>query len=134
MNFSRQRRKILETLQNNVVHTSAEYIHQVLQKEHSKISLATVYRNLNKMAETGEIKKINGLEDSSHYDHNTHLHYHFFCKKCRKIFDLPSDISPNLVRKAEMVSGFKIDTHEIVFHGECKECRKDNKEGEQNNG
>ena len=37
-------------------------------------------------------------------------------------------------KKAEEATGFKIDTHEIVFHGECKECRKDNKEGEQNNG
>ena len=81
MNFSRQRRKILETLQNNVVHPSAEYIHQVLQKEHSKISLATVYRNLNKMAETGEIKKINGLEDSSHYDICTIT---FFVKNAEK--------------------------------------------------
>ena len=131
MNFSCLRKKILETLQNNVVHPSAEYIYKKLEEENSGIGLATVYRNLNKMAKTGEIKKIDGLEDSSHYDHNTHLHYHFFCKKCRRIFDLPSDISPNLVKKAEMVSGFKIDTHEIVFHGECKDCRN-KKEGEQN--
>ena len=113
------------------MHPSAEYIYKKLEEENSGIGLATVYRNLNKMAKTGEIKKIDGLEDSSHYDHNTHLHYHFFCKKCRRIFDLPSDISPNLVKKAEMVSGFKIDTHEIVFHGECKDCRN-KKEGEQN--
>ena len=131
MNFSKKKKKILETLQNNVVHPSAEYIYKKLEEENSGIGLATVYSNLHKMAKTGEIKKIDGLEDSSHYDHNTHLHYHFFCKKCRRIFDLPSDISPNLVKKAEMVSGFKIDTHEIVFHGECKDCRN-KKEGEQN--
>ncbi len=125
MNFSRQRRKILETLKNNVVHPSAEYIHKKLQddKIKPKIGLATVYRNLNQLSESGIIKRIHGLDNSVHYDHNTHVHYHFFCKKCRKIFDLPASISPDIVRRAEELSGFKIDTHEIVFHGECNECR-----------
>lgn len=124
MNFSRQRKKILETLQQNVVHPSAERIHKILQEQNEDIGLATVYRNLNKLAENGTIKKISGLEDSDHYDHNTELHYHFFCKECRKIYDLPPEIAPNLVKKAEMMSGFKIDTHEIVLHGKCLECRK----------
>ncbi len=125
MNFSRQRRKILETLENNVVHPSAEYIHKKLQEDETgrKIGLATVYRNLNKLSENGTIKRIDGLDGSVHYDHNTHVHYHFFCKKCRKIFDLPAEISPDIVERAEKLSGFKIDTHEIVFHGECNICK-----------
>jgi len=125
MNFSRQRKRILETLRRKPVHPSAEYIYKTLKEENSGIGLATVYRNLNKMADEGIIKRIDGLENSVHYDHNTHIHYHFFCKKCRKIFDLPSDISPNLVQKAEMVSGFRIETHEIVFHGLCNHCKVD---------
>ncbi len=130
MHFSRQRKKILETLKNNMVHPSAECIHKILKQENSEIGLATVYRNLNKLADDGTIKKIAGLEDAVHYDHNTDLHYHFFCKRCRKIFDLPSNIAPSLVKKAEMMTGFKIDTHEIVFHGTCIECRED--KGEEN--
>ncbi len=129
MHFSRQRNKILETLKNNVVHPSTEYIHKKLQEEGCNIGIATVYRNLNKLAENGTIKKISGLEESVHYDHNTHLHYHFFCNKCRKIYDLPSDISPDIVKKAEQMTGFKIDTHEIVFHGLCIDCRKGEKDG-----
>lgn len=123
MNFSRQRKKILETLRMNPVHPSAEYIHKILKEKDSKVGLATVYRNLNKLSETGEIKKIRGLEDSVHYDHNTHLHYHFYCTKCKKIFDLPTDIAPNLVQKAQMMTGFQIDTHEIVLHGLCRDCK-----------
>ena len=46
-----------------------------------------------------------------------------FCTKCRKIFDIPADISPDIVKKAEEATGFKIDTHEIVFHGECSDCK-----------
>lgn len=129
MNYSRQRKRILETLQKNVVHPSADFIYETLKKEDSNIGLATVYRNLNVLSRNGVIKKIRGLEDSDHYDHNTSIHYHFFCKKCRRIYDLPADISPDIVQKAERMTGFKIDTHEIVFHGECMECRR---KGESN--
>ena len=55
MNYSKQREMILNTLKMNVVHPSAEYIHSVLKKEYPKMSLATVYRNLNQLV---DIKKI----------------------------------------------------------------------------
>lgn len=99
MNYSKQREIILDTLKSNVVHPTAEYIYEILKKEDSKISLATLYRNLNQLAENGLIKKIDGLESSSHYDHNTHAHYHFICDNCKKVFDVSCDIAPDIVKK-----------------------------------
>lgn len=122
MNYSKQRELILTALKENVVHPSAEYIYKILKAEHPTISLATVYRNLNKMAETGMIKKIEGLEDSDHFDHNTHEHYHLLCVKCNKIFDVPSDVAPDVCKIVEN-SGFKILDHEITFRGICPECK-----------
>ena len=58
MNYSKQREIILDTLRNNVVHPTAEYIYEILKEEDSKISLATLYRNLNQLADKGIIKKI----------------------------------------------------------------------------
>ena len=123
MNYSRQREIILETLKSNVVHPTAEYIYSILQKENPKISLATLYRNLNQLAEHGIIKKIDGLEQSSHYDHNTHAHYHFICDNCKKVYDISSAIAPELVKRAEAETDFQILGHDIVFHGICKECK-----------
>ena len=57
MNYSRQREIILETLTENVVHPTAEYLHEKVKEKDPKISLATLYRNLNKLAENGIIKK-----------------------------------------------------------------------------
>ena len=76
MNYSRQREIILETLKKNVVHPTAEYLYGILQEKAPNISLATLYRNLNQLAENGIIKKIDGLEAPSHFDHNTHEHFH----------------------------------------------------------
>ena len=122
MNYSKQGEQIYETLLNNVVHPSAEYIYDILRQANSNISLATVYRNLNKMAQIVRIKKINGLEDRAHFDHNTFEHYHFICRKCGRIYDIPCDIAPDIIKKEQEETGFKIESHDIVFNGICREC------------
>ncbi len=122
MNYSKQREIILNTLKENVVHPSAEYIYNALKKDNPKISLATVYRNLNKLAELGEIKKIEGLESSDHFDHNTHEHNHFICTKCGKIYDVSAEIASNIIENAKREMGFEITHYEIALKGICKDC------------
>lgn len=123
MNYSKQREVILNTLKENVVHPTAEYLYAKIQEKDPKISLATLYRNLNQLTQNGMIKKIDGLENSSHYDHNTHNHYHFICKKCNRVYDIKSEVAPDLINKTEELTGFLIENHDIVFSGICKECR-----------
>jgi len=123
MNYSKQREIILETLKNNVVHPTAEYLYSVLKKDCESISLATLYRNLNLLASNGIIKKIDGLESSSHFDHNVHEHYHFICDKCKKVYDVSADIAPNLAQKAGAELGADITSCDIVFHGVCSNCK-----------
>lgn len=124
MRFSIQKEIVLNALKDNVVHPTADYLYSVIKKEHPSVGIATVYRNLNKMAECGVIKKIDGLEESAHYDHNTHEHYHFICEKCKKVFDVSADVAPELVAKAEEENGFKVNSYDITFKGICQECSK----------
>ncbi len=128
MNYSRQREIILETLQANVVHPTAEYLYAVLKAKAPNISLATLYRNLNQLADNGVIKKIDGLEAPSHYDHNTHEHYHFICDECKRVFDVSSDVAPDIVRKTEEETGFIVKRHDIIFNGICRDCLEKIKE------
>ncbi len=123
MNYSKQREVILDALKNNVVHPTAEYLYSALKEEHGSISLATLYRNLNLLAAKGIIKKIDGLESSSHFDHNVHEHYHFMCDKCKKIYDVSSDVAPYLAQKAGEELGADITNCDIIFHGICRECK-----------
>jgi len=126
MNYSRQRDIILETLKENVVHPTAEYLYGVLKEKNSGISLATLYRNLNQLADKGIIKKIEGLETSSHFDHNTYEHYHFICDKCKRVFDIPVEIAPDIAEKTQHATGFDVKGYDIVIHGICNECKKGN--------
>ncbi len=129
MNYSRQREIILDTLKENVVHPTAEYLYSVLKSRgDSNISLATLYRNLNQLAENGVIKKIDGLETSSHYDHNIHEHYHFICEKCKRVFDVSSDVAVDVVKKTEQETGFLVKNHDIILSGICKDCLESEKQ------
>lgn len=123
MNFSRQREQIMETLRENMVHPTAEYLYEIIKKKNPKMSLATLYRNLNQMSDAGKIRKIDGLENSAHFDHNIHKHYHFICDNCKKVFDISADVAPNIMEKAQKETGFEITGHDILFHGLCRECK-----------
>ena len=128
MNYSRQREKILDVLTRNAVHPTADELLEFLQRENSNIGITTLYRNLNQLAEAGMIKKIDGLEPSAHFDHNTFNHYHFVCEECKKVYDVPSDIAPELINNVRMATGFEIKSHDIVFHGICNKCKQKRKE------
>ena len=123
MNYSRQREVVLDTLKQNVIHPTAEKLYSIIQIEYPEVSKATLYRNLSQLAEAGIIKKIDGLENSAHFDYNTCLHYHFICEKCGKVFDISEGVAHDVVQKAEQETGFKINSHEIVFHGLCRDCK-----------
>lgn len=124
MNYSKQREIILEALRDNVVHPTAEYLYEILKEKENSISKATLYRNLNQLAETGTIKKIDGLETSSRFDHNTHEHYHFMCDRCKKVFDVPASIAPSVIDMTEKETGFEVKSLDIVIHGLCNECKE----------
>lgn len=124
MNYSKQREKILNVLTDNAVHPTAETLLELLKDEQANIGFTTLYRNLNKLAQAGVIKKICGLDNSAHFDHNTYKHYHFICNKCKKVFDITADVAPDLENNALMSTGFDIESHDVVFHGVCSECKK----------
>lgn len=125
MNYSRQREIILDTLKRNAVHPTADRLLEIIKEEQpdSNIGIATVYRNLRKLADLGNIKRISGLEDSEHFDHNIHTHYHFLCNECRRVFDVEEDIAPEIIKNTQKQTGFIISDYDIVFHGTCKECQ-----------
>lgn len=126
MNYSKQREIIYDTLKKNAIHPTAEKLYTIIKKEHpnTNLGIATVYRNLNKMSDCGIIKRIEGLEDSEHFDHNTHNHYHFICEKCKRVFDIEADIAPEIIEKTQKQTDFIINNHDIVFKGICKDCQK----------
>lgn len=123
MKYSKQRELILQTLRENMIHPTAEQLFKLVRMKDSTVSLATVYRNLKLLADQGIIKKIDGLEETSHFDHITDRHYHFICKKCRRIYDIDHETVPFAAEEILQKTGMAVEECEICFHGICRECQ-----------
>ena len=76
LKFSRQRESIRECLKNRKDHPTADAVYVTISKDYPKISLGTVYRNLNLLADMGEIQRFSSGDGSEHFDYNTDPHYH----------------------------------------------------------
>ncbi len=119
--YSYQRDKILEVLKNTKSHPKAIDVYEMVRADIPNISLGTVYRNLSKLSESGQILKLTLGTGAEHFDGDTSPHYHVICTKCRKIVDI-FEHEHTLNRFAEKYFGGKITDHSLVFYGECENC------------
>ena len=78
-------------------HASADEVYACITNDYPNISRATVYRNLDKLAKTGQIKKIEIPGEAERFDHLTHNHYHIKCLQCGQIFDVDMPYQENIV-------------------------------------
>lgn len=122
LKHSKQRDALLSLLQNVKNHPTAEWLHQELKKEFPNIGIATVYRNLNLLAEQGKIWRLECSVGSEHYDGNTRRHYHFICRSCSEITDIMLSDQLSLNELAEENNGLKVEEHSLFFYGLCKKC------------
>ena len=117
--YSRQRELIYQCLQEMKVHPTAEMIYQTLKPDHPKLSLGTVYRNLNQLADWGLIIRMPFHVER--YDADLSPHAHFCCEGCGRVFDLPmpegEDMTPFCAEH-----GFHLRREARLFYGRCLAC------------
>jgi len=127
MKYSRQRAAILSFLQTRKDHPTAELVYSNVKEAFPNISLGTVYRNLNQLAEAGMIAKHSfGTLGIDRFDYDTSPHQHFVCSHCNAVIDLPmaGDCETLSRIDEEASAGFDglIQGHRLYFCGICREC------------
>ncbi len=122
MNFSRQRECILNYLKNTTAHPTAEEIHQDLKSELPNLSLATVYRNCNKLADSGELLRLDA-GGKTHFDADISDHQHFVCSKCNRVYDMFFTLPSEMIEE-NLPKGFTHKNHRLFFFGICKNCKQ----------
>ncbi len=121
---TKQKMLILNAVRSVCTHPTAEQVYEMISGEMPGLSLGTVYRNLNRMAELGQLRRISVTNSPDRFDGNMNPHHHICCVECGEFgdrFDLKYDES--LDATAEKKSGYKIIKHETVFYGVCKNCK-----------
>ena len=129
MRYSRQRKVILEDLKNRKDHPTAEMVYQSVIKEVPKIGIATVYRNLNALVNSGEILRIPGMDLPDRFDGNANKHYHIRCRTCGKIEDIdPVNETMFLTAEKSIKNSFgfaeeDVEFGDVLFEYNCVNCR-----------
>jgi len=118
---TRQRTIILEELRKVVSHPTADEIYAMVRQRLPRISLGTVYRNLDLLAEQGEILKIESTGNSKRFDGATRLHHHVRCQKCGRMADIMHAV-PIPDTRHIMLPGFTITGARLEFDGLCDAC------------
>lgn len=116
--MTNQRLKVLEHLNGMDDHPTAEQVYREVKKELPAITLATVYRNLNKLASDGDIRKLE-INHEYRFDSRSHSHIHIFCEKCGKIHDIIDDNIMNDI-SSKVGKKFKVWDVNIIIRGSCK--------------
>ena len=123
--MTKQRRVILDEVQNDVEqHLTADQIYERVRKQLPRISLGTVYRNLEILADVGEIQKLEIAGNIKRFDGDPNKHYHIRCMNCGRVDNAP--IAPLKQIENELYGStvFTIFGHRLEFSGLCPECSK----------
>ena len=116
-----QQRKIIEDICFSSKHPlSIDDIETLGKKRLRTLNRVTVYRNLNRMVDAGELTRFSHPVKGTLYEEaNRPHHHHFFCKTCEVTFELPGC---GLSLKEQTPDGFIVEGHEVFLNGVCASC------------
>ncbi len=118
---SQQRSLILSILQNSSSHPSAEDVYHAARQTLPRISLGTVYRNLEVLCDQGCARVVE-CNDHRRYDGDMSPHCHIKCRECGRIDDVPASVSPSRSRDVAAATGYTVESCTTIFTGLCPAC------------
>ena len=127
LKYSKQRESIKNFLVTRYDHPTAETVYLNIRREFPNISLGTVYRNLNLLAEIGEIQKLSPGIGPDRFDGNPAPHYHFICRHCGCVMDLTVSGLDHINILAGQDFDGEIEGHITYFCGACPSCKASEK-------
>lgn len=124
MRYSRQRESIYQTVLQSAEHPTADMVYSALRSDYPKLSLGTVYRNLNQLADAGRLKKIPMPDGSCRFDKTVRSHSHIVCERCGQVADVMLPALTALSESIERETAYTLSSYDVVMRGLCKHCRE----------
>ena len=106
LKYSRQRESIKACLMSRKDHPTADALYTSIREQFPNISLGT---------------------GTDHFDYDTSPHYHYVCRQCGRVMDIPMEATKELETAAKEFVPGTIDDHTVFFYGICDECLKGKK-------
>ncbi|MBN2554044.1 MAG: transcriptional repressor [Spirochaetales bacterium] len=123
MRKTEQRTVILEELRLCRNHPGAGEVYLRVRERMPRISLATVYRNLELMVAEGIIRRLAARSGQKRYDPVVERHCHFRCSACGRIEDIPFPVElPRLDPSHPWVKERRVQGARPEYYGLCPDC------------
>jgi Fur family ferric uptake transcriptional regulator len=122
--MTHQRRVILETVKSADPHATVDDIYQTVRESLPRISLGTIYRNLDILAEQGLIRKVGRPSPQMRFESNMGPHHHVRCLVCDRIEDVHLGDLSCLDHAVTNGAGFEINGYDLEFYGLCPKCKE----------
>jgi len=122
LRMTENRRAILSALGDTRAHPTAEEVHRMVRRELPRISLGTVYRNLDVLARHGLVRTVNVAGEQRRYDGVVESHHHIICEKCGRIDDVDVRDAQRLEALLVDGKGYRVHGCTLCFTGVCREC------------
>lgn len=123
--MTRQRQVILEELRRTTSHPTADDVYDMVRQRLPKVSLGTVYRNLDILSTRGLIRKLELGGTQRRFDGNATDHYHVRCIRCGRVDDVPTQPLTTIENALRKVTDYDIIGHQLEFIGLCPQCKKE---------
>jgi len=116
-----QRLEIVDILYKNG-HINIDDLYKSLKNKFPSLSLATIYKNINKMCEKLFLSEVKIPNKKNVYELVKKEHSHVVCSKCNAIMDIDLDTT-NILTQAQSLSNYSLDKSSIVLNGICPKCK-----------
>jgi Fur family ferric uptake transcriptional regulator len=124
LKLTKQRKIILEELQKVRSHPSANEVYALVRRRLPRISLATVYRNLELLAAAGLIQKLALAGSQMRFDGTVDNHCHIRCLKCERVDDVALEPFPLIEETSATLNGYQLVGQRLEFFGICPGCQE----------
>ncbi len=126
LRMTRQRKIILEELRLCNYHPSADELYERVRKRLPRVSLGTIYRNLEVLCDLNKIQKLELSGSLKRFDWDPEKHYHIRCLRCNLVVNAPVAPLKTLEDELYETTVFEIIGHNLEFTGFCPDCTREN--------
>lgn len=121
---TRQRTVVLEEVKQTTSHPTAMEVYEAARRRLPRISLGTVYRNLERLEEQGFIRKLDTGGGEARFDGDVEPHHHVRCVGCGVVGDVPGVAADAWPGGLPSVQGYEIVGYRLELAGVCSDCRQ----------
>jgi len=124
---SRQRDLVARTFFSMGGHVPVDLLAERVHRDDPHVSLATVYRTMKLLAETGlavsrDFGDGKARYEPAHHRHG-HSHDHLVCTGCGAVVEFESPRIEEMQRRVARRHGFEVDRRHVELYGRCAACR-----------